>query len=161
MSLTATCANPGCGGMAAKGKIYCGDCARSARPYGDDITDVDTVLLGERLGQKLNWGYRIARHGLHDCALCGREALPGRQYCSNGCRDDARKKKPARYVVDGISASIIKHAKRLGIPQSTVYKRMARGMTAEEALTTPVDEVMSRRSRSQLTDEIEEVGEAE
>lgn len=143
------CADPGCGGIAAKGRLYCGNCMRRARPHGEDnVTDVDAVLLGERIGRRGNMKYLIARNGLHDCILCGREALPGREYCSDRCRGKARNTGPALYVVGGVKASITAHCERLGMAVGTVYKRMKRGMTVEEALTAPVDEVMSERSKS-------------
>jgi hypothetical protein len=45
---------------------------------------------------------------------------------------------PARFlVIDGIDASVRQHAKRLGVPYSTVKKRIMRGWDAREALLLP------------------------
>lgn len=47
---------------------------------------------------------------------------------------------PPLYTVDGITAALPKHAKRMGLPIMNVYSRISQGWTIERALTTPIRE---------------------
>lgn len=66
-------------------------------------------------------------------------------YCPENCRwaTDAEQgwnKRSTRFVdIGGIVRPIAVWVREYGIGHGTVYKRMAKGMTPEEAITTPVD----------------------
>lgn len=142
------CADPGCGKLARPGGIYCADRRLSAEPVPQDDGDLDihVLTLRERLADGGPWLRRIARYGTHPCGLCGRQALPGRLYCSPGCRRAVRRQGPAEVELDGVAAPLLEHARRRGLNPSTVYRRLQLGLSPEEALMRPVDQEMRRRS---------------
>lgn len=140
------CADPGCGLLARAGGIYCGRCGppNELTPQDDSDLDIHVLTLRERLADGGPLLRRIARYGTHDCALCQRQALPGRLYCSPSCRREARRSGPAQVELDGVAAPLLDHARRLGLNPSTVYRRLQLGLSPIEALTRPVDTTMRR-----------------
>lgn len=141
------CADPGCGAMARPGSIYCGECdGRTERvPQDDSDLDVHHLTLRERLFERGKLLRRIDRYGTGPCVSCGRPSLPGRQYCSSGCRTRGRR---GTFVIGGKEATLLEHARLFGLNPSTVYRRLQLGMTPIEAITKPIDEMMSSRARS-------------
>lgn len=143
------CADPGCGKLARPGGIFCaGRRLAELVPQDDEDLDVHVLTLRERLAGDGPWLRRIRRYGTHPCALCGREALPGRRYCSPGCRGVARNQGAAEVELDGVRAPLLEHARRRGLSPGTVYGRLGSGLTPEEALTRPVNEEMRDRRMS-------------
>jgi hypothetical protein len=102
--------------------------------------DIHTEVMEERLRGGRHWQDRIEKEGTHPCGLCGRPALPGRLYCSPSCRGRAPRVGGGLLLFDGVEASLVEHARRLGLDKSTVLKRVSRGMDPAEALTAAIDE---------------------
>lgn len=136
--------------MARPGSIYCPECQKRSSealraPGEAGELDLDVVTLPGKAGQERAVLRRLERVGTHPCGLCGRPALPGRQYCSEGCRTRARAGERSQVELNGTVTTLLEHADRLGMPWSTIYTRLRRGLTPEQALTRPVDEEMRRR----------------
>lgn len=75
-----------------------------------------------------------ARHGINGNNLDQRVYRYGKTpdvYCLLFCegRPSAR-----RYTIDGIRATVVEHARRIGISTNVIYQRVHRGMTTYEAL---------------------------
>lgn len=140
------CADPGCGLIARPDGIYCGQCGPpdELTPQDDSDLDIHVLTLKERLAEKGPLLRRIARYGTHPCHLCERQALPGRLYCSPGCRREAWRGKAVQVELDGVTAPLLAHARTRGLNPSTVYRRLQLGLTPIEALTKPVDASMRR-----------------
>ena len=99
---------------------------REAMAGGGDLTD------------------RIQLYGPGSCVICDGPTIPGRLCCSSRCRV-ASKRGEGVMEVDGIEATPVAHARRLGINRTTFLMRLRR-MSVREALARPVDMEMSRRS---------------
>jgi len=137
----------GCGETAEPGAIYCAECRGRAieRLEADSELDVEILIFQEVLeGGPVT--RRLERQGTHPCGLCGRPAVPGRQYCSDRCRTRARAGERGQVKLNGMVATFLEHAARRGLGRSTVYKRLKLGLTPLEALTRPVDPEMRRRA---------------
>jgi hypothetical protein len=135
--------------MALPGGIYCGACDGEDVQHvaqDDEDLDIHRLTLRERLAEGGRLLRRIERYGIRPCVTCGRPSVPGRQYCSSGCRAD--RKHPGIFEVGGQRATLLQHARRFGLNPSTVYRRLQLGMSPIEALTKPIDETMAGRSRS-------------
>jgi hypothetical protein len=74
-------------------------------------------------------------------------------YCSGRCRGRARQGKKAVVELDGITATPLDHAARLGLGASTLYRRLQLGLSVHEALTRPIDQEMGRRFRAATADQ--------
>jgi len=140
-----------CGRARLPGGPYCAECRDAKKiepPYVERDLDLHIEVMEERVRGERRWRDRIEKEGTHPCGLCGRPALPGRLYCSPRCRGCAPRVGGAIFVLDGIEASMVQHARRLGLKKDTVIKRVSRGMDPLEALTTPIDErpLWERRS---------------
>lgn len=147
------CARHGaCGGIAVPGSIYCESCreerGRRRAREGEDAVDLEEATLMERLGGDGPWLKRVRTVGTQKCAWpdCVRACLPGRRYCGSKCRRRVQVEGPPAITINGVKAPLLVHARRVGILPGTVYKRLRLGMTAEEAITTPLDQEMRRRS---------------
>ena len=140
------CADPACGRIARAGGIYCGRCGGSVVDEvcadGADA-ELGVVLLRERLQPKRQQKYvtrRLERQRPAPCLVCGHDSVPGRLYCSPHCRRQGH-----TIELDGVTGTVLEHAKRRGLAPSTVYRRLQLGRTPLEALTEPIDEVMRGR----------------
>lgn len=145
----------GCGALAAAGRIYCYPCLDAPdepeAPLADP--DIQVLVLRERLANGGPIMRRLARYGASACCLCSEPALPGRLYCSDGCRWRARRGQAFKIELDGVVARPLEHAARRGVAPSTLYRRLQLGMSLEAALTVPVNEVMRRRRSGEATGE--------
>lgn len=146
------CARVGCGSLARAGSIYCDEGCRFFRgsqpgvqPQDDSDLDLHALTLREKLAGGGPLTRRIARYGTHPCRGCGRETIPGRLYCSESCRAEARQR-PQVVELDGEVLTVLGHAERLGIGRSTLYRRLQLGLSLEDALKRPVDPEMRRRA---------------
>ena len=135
----------GCGRVSVSRSIYCQTCKDDVEEVPPPQTDLDleihTEVLEEQMRDETSIQDRIEEYGTRECGICGRPSLPWRLYCSPTCRGRAARLGPATFELDGVTDSLMGHARRLGINDSTVRKRMRKaGMTPVEALTTPLDE---------------------
>jgi len=102
--------------------------------------DIHIEVMEEQFRGEHRWQDRIEEEGTHPCGLCERPALPGRIYCSPRCRGRAPRIGGQVFLLDGIEASLVEHARRLGLKKDTVIKRVSRGVDPIEALMTPLDD---------------------
>jgi predicted nucleic acid-binding Zn ribbon protein len=97
------------------------------------------LTLRERLAGGGRLMSRLERYGPAECGVCGGASLPGRLYCSSRCRYLARYRGQAlRVELDGIKATPLEHARRIGMGRSTLYRRLQLGLDPATALTVPV-----------------------
>jgi hypothetical protein len=134
-----------CGGLSIPRSIYCQECKDDqedvAPPETEHELDIYTEVLAEKMRGETTIKDKLEEQGPRPCGLCGRPSLPWRLYCSPRCRGRAARLGPATFELDGVVDSLLGHARRIGIDDSTVRKRMRKlGMTPKEALTIPVDE---------------------
>lgn len=130
----------GCGRVRAADTIYCAECRNAEEvksPFVERDLDVHIELMEERFQGGTKWKDRLEEKGTHCCKLCGHPALPGRIYCSPRCRGAAPRVGGAKIKLDGIKASFLEHARRLGIADRTALLRVSRGMNPIEALRRP------------------------
>jgi hypothetical protein len=139
----------GCGGVSIPGSIYCEQCKNDEKikpprfEYEHDL-EIYTEVLEEQMRDETVIQDRLAERGAGVCGVCGRPSLPWRIYCSSVCRGVAASSRAAQFELDGVMDSLMGHARRLGIDDSTVRKRMrVAGMDPIQALVMPVDKKKS------------------
>ena len=137
----------GCGQLAAPGRIYCAGCVAAPRPPSEGCAepDVQVLTLSERLAGGGPLTRRLAKYGPSVCGVCGGDSMPGRLYCSGKCRSRARRPGAGEVELDGVTATPLAHADRLGLGRSTLYRRLQLGLSVQEALTRPVNQEMRGR----------------
>lgn len=124
------------------GNLLCAECREAEEvepPVVERDLDIYIEVMEERLRGEHRWQDRIEEEGTHPCGLCERPALPGRLYCSTRCRGRVPRVGGRTFLLDGIEASMAEHARRFGLKQDTVFKRVSRGVDPIEALTSPID----------------------
>lgn len=131
----------GCGRVREAQTVYCAECRDVElvkSPYVERDLDIHIELMEERLKGKTRWKDRLGKEGTHPCRFCGRPALPGRIYCSPRCRGASRKIGGVQVVLDGVKDSLVGHARRRGIKDTTYLMRVFRGHDPIEALKKKV-----------------------